>query len=438
MPLSTSEARAAFRRISSWFIPVLLVTALAGTALLSSGCQKVSDMKRAAEDASKALEQAQNAVNSQEAGAKMGDAFQKLREAAGGGKVVQAVDFRELKPMLPATIEGMETDDIKGSQSRQMGVSTSKAEGVYRADGEQQQRLTITISDMGTMSGLTSLAQRVQGFTESEVETSNSYERPAEVGGYQGRETFRSYDSGGSAGSVQFMVAERFQVEVDGRNVPMEKIKEAALAVNLSGLEEMKEKGVGVDDGASEKIAEMYTEFQEAEKANEAAAASGEAREAVQLAALTTGEMKELLPAQLAGLSRTSIETKSQPMGDQYTLALGEADYRNGDRQLSIRIADYTEFPTPNGMLPGAQWLMFDMQKESDTGYEKRTTVSGFPALEKMERRSNDTVRCEVQMVVGNRFLMTARSLNLTMDELKSAIATMNPEAMANMGRAGA
>jgi hypothetical protein len=81
---------------------------------------------------------------------------------------------------------------------------------------------------------------------------------------------------------------------------------------------------------------------------------------------------------------------------------------------------------------------MFDMSKESDTGYEKRTTVSGYPALEKLERRSNDTVRCEVQMVVGSRFLLTAKSLNLTMDELKSAIATLNPDAMADLGRAGA
>ena len=428
-----------FRRLFfTRILPALLIGLLVGVGLTASGCQKVSDMKQAAEDASKALEEAQNAVNSQEAGAKMGDAFQKLREAAGGGKVVQAVDFRELKPMLPETMDGMETDGVKGSQSRQMGVSTSKAEGVYRADGEQRQRLTIAISDMGTMSGLSSLAQRVQGFTESEVETSNSYERPTEVGGYKGREKFRSYDNGGSSGSVTFMVAERFQVEVDGRNVPMEKIKEAALAVNLSGLEGMKEKGVGVDDGASEKISEMYTEFQEAEKAKEAAAASGETQEAVQIAALTTDGMKALLPAQLAGLARTSVEAKSQPMGDQYTLAMGEADYRDGDRQLSVSISDYTEFPTPNGMLPGAQWLMFDMSKESDTGYEKRTMVSGFPALEKLERRSNDTVRCEVQMVVGNRFLLTAKSLNLTMDELKSAIATLNPESMANMGRAGA
>lgn len=438
MPFSTSRFSVAFRRISSYLAPVLLLTALAGSVFLSAGCQKVSDMKQAAEDASKALEEAQNAVNSQEAGQKMGDAFQKLRQAAGGGQVVQAVDFRELKPMLPESISGMETEDIKGSQSRQMGMSTSKAEGIYRADGEQRQRITIQISDMGSMSGITSLGQRVQGFTDSEIETSNSYERSAEIGGYDGREKFRTYDSGGSTGSVQFMVADRFQVEVDGRNVPMEKIKEAALAVNLSGLEAMKGKGVGVEDGKQQEVAEMYEEFQEAEKRKEAAAASGEPAETVQLSALTLAEMKELIPEQLAGLSRTSIETKSQPMGDQYTLALGEADYRDGDRQLSLSITDYSEFPTPNGMLPGAQWLMFDMQKESDMGYEKRTTVSGFPALEKMERRSDDTVRCEVQMVVGRRFLMTVKSLNLTMDEVKSAIATMNPEAMANMGRAGA
>lgn len=405
-------------------------------AAASVGCQKVSDMKQAAEDASKALEDAQNAVNSQEAGEKMGNAFQKLREATGGGQVVQAVDFRDLKPMLPATIGGMTTDDRKGSRSSQMGMSTSKAEGVYRADGEQRQRLTITITDSGSMSGLTSIGQRLQGFTEREVESSDGYERSTEIGGYDGRETFRSYANGGSSGRVSFLVADRFQVEVDGRNVPMEDIKAAALSVDLAGLEAMKDQGVGVDDGQSEKVAEMYEEFRRAEAEKEAADAAGTAQPAPRTA-LTTDEMKALFPSQLAGLPRTSVEATSPP-SEVSQIVSGEASFQDGDRQLSVGIIDYAGYPSPNGMVPGAMWLMYDVQKESDTGYEKRTTVSGFPALEKLERRSSGSVRCEVQMVVAERFLLSVSALNLSMDEVKAAIATLNPDAMADMGRTGA
>ncbi len=415
---------------------LLLLTGMLVVTVLVSGCQKVSDMKQAAEDASKALEQAQSAVNSQEAGEKMGSAFQKLREATGGGQVVQAVDFRDLKPMLPATIGGMTTDDLKGSRSSQMGMSTSKAEGVYRADDEQSQRLTITVTDTGSMSGLTSIGQRLQGFTESEVESSSGYERSTEIGGYDGREKFRSYDNGRSSGNVTFLVAGRFKVEVDGRNVPMEDIKAAALSVDLAGLAAMKDQGVGVDDGQSEKVAEMYEEFRRAEAEKAAADAAGTAQP-VPRAALRTDEMKALFPSQLAGLPRTSVEATSPP-SEVSQIVSGEASFQDGDRQLSVGVIDYAGYPSPNGMVPGAMWLMYDVQKESDTGYEKRTTIRGFPALEKLERRSGDTVQCDVQMVVAERFLLSVSALNLSMDEVKAAIATLNPDAMSDMGRTGA
>ena len=273
-----------------------LSAALVFVGITSSGCQKVSDMKQAAEDASKALEQAEKAANSQEAGDRMGEAFQKLRETAGGGKVVQAIDFRKLKPVLPASIDGMEAGEIEGSRSSQMGMSTSKAEVVYRSDGE---RVAITVTDMGSMSGLSSLSSRMSAWAESETESTNGYDRGTTIAGYDGRETFRSYDGGRSSGELKFLVADRFQVEVDGRNVSMDKMKAAARSVDFDALEAMKDEGVGVDDGKQEEVADMYEEFREAEKSK---AAAPEAGEPVPRMPVDAAELKALFPEALIGL----------------------------------------------------------------------------------------------------------------------------------------
>jgi len=413
----------------AWFL--FLSAALVFVGITSSGCQKVSDMKQAAEDASKALEQAEQAANSQEAGERMGEAFQKLRETAGGGKVVQAIDFRKLKPVLPASIGGLEAGDVEGSRSSQMGMSTSKAEVEYRADGE---RIAITVTDMGSMSGLSSLSSRMSAWAESETESTTGYDRGTTIAGYDGREKFRSYDGGRSSGQLKFLVADRFQVEVDGRNVTMDKMKAAARSVDFDALEAMKDEGVGVDDGKQEEVADMYKEFREAEKSK---AAAPEAGEPVPRMPVDAAELKALLPEALIGLSQSGSRSNTQTLGENASVVRAEADYADGERELSIHVIDYVQVVPETGVLPGATWMMFDVSKESDSGYEKTTEIQGYPAKETF-RTTGTAMRAEIQMVVDKRFFVEVIAQNLTMEEVKSAVAAVGPDRLANLVRAGA
>ncbi|NBC85002.1 MAG: hypothetical protein GVY25_02270 [Bacteroidetes bacterium] len=391
-------------------------------------------MKQAAEDASRALEDAQSAANSEEAGERMGQAFQKLRETAGGGTVVQAIDFRKLKPVLPGTLDGMQTGDVTGSRSSQMGMSTSKAEAVYRADGERRERITVTVTDMGSMSGLTSLSSRVSAWTESETESTTGYDRGTTIAGYDGRETFRSYETGGSTGRLQFLVADRFQVEVDGRNVPMDRLKAAGEAVDIDALTAMKDEGVGVDDGKQQEVADMYAEFREAEERKQAAPGDTSPEP---IAPVEAAELKALLPTTLAGLDRAEIRSQKQPMAENRSLLRAAATYTGGDKRLSVEVIDYAQILTPGGVLPGAAWMMYDVEKESESGYERTTEIQGYPAKETMRTRDT-SIRSDVQMVVEGRFYLKVEGRNLTMEEVKAAIADVGPARIADLARRGA
>jgi hypothetical protein len=394
-------------------------------------------MKQAAQAATKALEEAQKTTDSKEAGQKMGTAFEKLRKAVGGGKAVQAVDFRTLKTVLPTSVPGLQQEDVRGEQGSQMGFSTSKVDGIYAAEGgERRQHLTVTITDLGSMSGIGAIKDRLDALGTTERESSRGYERSATIAGYDGTEKFQTYDSGGSRGHLEFLVASRFQVQIEGRNVPMETMKTAARRIDTSALEGMKESGVGVDDGAGERIAEMYEEYHRAEQEKETTGTTSR-EETPRPEAVAATDLHALLPTRAAGLPRTDARHRSNTLGDAMTVAMAEATYADGDRRLTVTLTDYAEATATNGVVPGAAWLMFDVNKESDAGYERTTTLAGHPAKETLRRRGEAT-RCQLDVIVGSRFAVGVDAQNVPMADVKAVIDQIGLARLEGLGRPAA
>ena len=82
------------------------------------------------------------------------------------------------------------------------------------------------------------------GASEIDKETETGYERTTK---YDDNKAFEKYDSQSQQGSVDVFVGKRFMVEVNGYNVPMEKIQSAARNVGLDELESMKQAGKKTD-----------------------------------------------------------------------------------------------------------------------------------------------------------------------------------------------
>jgi len=416
-------------RVSS-IVPLVLLLAVAASGI---GCQKISDMKNAAEKASSALEQAQKSTNPENAGQKMGEALTSLQKAVGGGEAVRAVDFQRLKEVLPSTAAGLEQADLRGERGSQMGFSTSQAEGTYRSsDGSK--RISIKIQDLGSMRGIGMIKDRLSSLSSSSSESTRGYERSTTFEGYDGMESFERYGNGGSHGELEFLVAERFQVNVEGNDVSMETIKSAARAVDYGALEGMKEAGVGEGEGAGKRAAEMYEKFRRAEKEraqHDSSVGSGG------FTAVEASELKGLLPEETAGLTQTEATSATNAVGDGITVVRAEASYGAGDRHVTVTLTDYAEAAGAAGGIPGASWMMIDIQRESDSGYEKTTEIQGYPAREKLHR-GGSTLRCEVDVVVARRFLVAVDARNVAMEEVKRVLDQIGLPRLENLGRAAA
>ena len=160
-----------------------------------------------------------------------------LGKALNGGKTATPIDFRELKLLLPETIGAMKRTDGSGENSEAVGVRGSFAEAAYRDSGNG--RMQIKISDLGSMSGLASMAAALEPVVDKETDT--GYEKTSSVNGRHVREKF---DRRNEHGELDVLVGNRFQVEVSGNHVDMNSLKLALNQIDLNKLDSMKTRDV--------------------------------------------------------------------------------------------------------------------------------------------------------------------------------------------------
>ena len=148
--------------------------------------------------------------------------------------------------------------------------------------------------------------------------------------------------------------------------------------------------------------------------------------------AVSGATLKDLLPADLPGMKRTSASgERSQAMGVDVSTAEGQYDAADGQgASVSIKLTDVGNMsgPVRMGM---ASWAMAQYSRETDTGYEKTTTFNGYKAFE--EYRTQDK-RGTVRVWVADRFIVEIDGNNVTMDSLKQMLGKLDFRKLAAAG----
>ncbi|HEX7874781.1 MAG TPA: Yip1 family protein [Sphingobium sp.] len=153
--------------------------------------------------------------------------------------------------------------------------------------------------------------------------------------------------------------------------------------------------------------------MQEATKKVEAAAnGTGKAVEATALQAM--------LPASLAGFTRTSIE--SQSLGQAGSNA--EARYEKGEENFRLSVTDMSAMGAIASM--GAA-MGVSSNKEDASGYEKTATVDGRLVTEKW---NNTDKSGEYGTTLADRFMVKAEGRVAGIDTLKGAVASIDADTL--------
>ncbi|MDQ6478475.1 hypothetical protein [Dyadobacter sp. LHD-138] len=140
-------------------------------------------------------------------------------------------------------------------------------------------------------------------------------------------------------------------------------------------------------------------------------------------------KLKELLPEKAAGLSRKEASgEKNGAMG--FTISRAEAKYADeSNASVHVEIFD-TGGVAGVATMALAAWTMADIDKETETGYEKTTKIEGYKGYEKY---NNESKSGEINVLVADRFVVNVNGDNVTMDQLKGILADMNLDKLSDL-----
>ena len=127
-------------------------------------------------------------------------------------------------------------------------------------------------------------------------------------------------------------------------------------------------------------------------------------------------ELKALLPAELPDLKRTSATgEKSSAMG--MTVVYAEGHYGSGNSTIEIKMSDYGGTGLANMMAAG--WTMQEIDRETETGFERTTTIAGHKAKESYDSADQGGT---TEVMVAGRFLVEVSGRGVKAEAIRGAV----------------
>jgi hypothetical protein len=151
-----------------------------------------------------------------------------------------SVDFRKLKELMPAELEGLKRTENNGEKNAFGTVSISTAKAEYKKnkdqDDEKEPSIHVEIIDYGGVEMAKGLAM-AWTMAEIDKESDNGYEKTVKIKGNPGMET---WEKEGKRGRVQVLVGSRFIVTVETTNLPSERVLKVVEALPLEKVAALK------------------------------------------------------------------------------------------------------------------------------------------------------------------------------------------------------
>ncbi len=133
-------------------------------------------------------------------------------------------------------------------------------------------------------------------------------------------------------------------------------------------------------------------------------------------------KLKETLPQELAGFEKAeSSGERTNMFGISVSLAKQEFRSADGSRRVTFEITDPGSLAGPFAL--ANVWLNLEIDKETSSGYEKTSTVSGRKLHEKWNKSNKHG---EATLVVGNRFMVEVDAHGVEMNDVKSLLGKID------------
>lgn len=141
-------------------------------------------------------------------------------------------------------------------------------------------------------------------------------------------------------------------------------------------------------------------------------------------------QLKEMMPEEATGLARTSHTGEtSQAMG--FSLSTAKGVYQADQQRIELTISDIGGVQML--LMSMAAWSSVQIDRETDTGYERTTEYDGHKAFEKYNRESQ---RGEITVLLGTRFIVQVEGRGVEMDALQETLSNLDLDELAELEQA--
>jgi hypothetical protein len=141
-------------------------------------------------------------------------------------------------------------------------------------------------------------------------------------------------------------------------------------------------------------------------------------------------QLKPFVPESFGGLRRTSSNAEKTGMGI-IMISKAEGTYGDGDTSATLEITDTGGV---SGLMGLASWMGVQEERENDDGYERTRKVDGRITHEKSSRSGDN----EFAIVIGERFMVSAKSRALDVNALKAAVSGLELQKLESLRGQGA
>lgn len=143
-------------------------------------------------------------------------------------------------------------------------------------------------------------------------------------------------------------------------------------------------------------------------------------------------ELARQLPEELGGLPRTRNEGQtSGAMGMNVSVA--EAVYETEDGgTITVSITDIGAVAGP-ALMGMVGWADMEIDRETDSGYERTTEYEGYPAFEQFSAYDGERGSAEVAFLIEQRFIVGFDGERVTMEQVKQLRDDLDVDALADL-----
>jgi hypothetical protein len=142
-------------------------------------------------------------------------------------------------------------------------------------------------------------------------------------------------------------------------------------------------------------------------------------------------QIKAFLPPSIAGLTKQGTGSAEKSGMGGFMISKAQANYTDGgSKSVTVEISDPGG---ATGLVGLASWASLQTTKEDEYGSERTSKINGRMVHEKTSKNGED----EYQIVIGERFVVSANSRDVKVDQLRAIVSSLDLNKLESMKDVG-